>query len=138
MSKEQKNERLNNSTIISVSKLVDLLKEILPEITGEELAIVTHAVQFAHFSRKKGNPYRESCLKICGPTLGPKLLSREGIDWDVPFAPPENPKFTFIDLFAGIGGMRSAFQNLGGLCVFSSEWDKFSQKTYFTNYGEVP
>jgi len=46
--------------------------------------------------------------------------------------------FTFIDLFAGIGGFRLALQDLGGTCVFSSEWDKFSQKTYAANFGEVP
>ncbi len=47
-------------------------------------------------------------------------------------------KFKFIDLFAGIGGIRIPFQELGGECVFSSEWDKFSQKTYEANFGEVP
>lgn len=46
--------------------------------------------------------------------------------------------FTFIDLFAGIGGIRIPFQNLGGECVFTSEWDKFSQQTYDANFGEVP
>ena len=46
--------------------------------------------------------------------------------------------FEFIDLFAGIGGMRLAFQDAGGDCVFSSEWDKDSQKTYEANFGEVP
>jgi DNA (cytosine-5)-methyltransferase 1 len=46
--------------------------------------------------------------------------------------------FTFIDLFAGIGGIRMPFQQLGGKCVFSSEWDKFAQITYAANYGEVP
>jgi DNA-cytosine methyltransferase len=58
--------------------------------------------------------------------------------FDVPFPTPENPHFTFIDLFAGIGGFRLAMQNLGGKCVYSSEWDEQAQKTYFTNYGEVP
>lgn len=47
-------------------------------------------------------------------------------------------KFRFIDLFAGIGGIRLPFQELGGECVFSSEWDKFSQKTYATNFGHLP
>lgn len=47
-------------------------------------------------------------------------------------------KFTFIDLFAGIGGFRIALQNLGGKCIFSSEWDKDAQKTYFTNFGDMP
>jgi DNA (cytosine-5)-methyltransferase 1 len=46
--------------------------------------------------------------------------------------------FAFVDLFAGIGGMRIAFQDAGGHCVFSSEWDKDSQKTYEANFGEIP
>ena len=50
----------------------------------------------------------------------------------------DNPEFTFIDLFAGIGGIRLPFQNLNGQCVFSSEWDKFAQKTYLANFGEMP
>jgi DNA (cytosine-5)-methyltransferase 1 len=50
----------------------------------------------------------------------------------------KNINFHFIDLFAGIGGIRLPFQQLGGECVFSSEWDKFSQKTYAANFGEVP
>lgn len=49
-----------------------------------------------------------------------------------------NEVFTFIDLFAGIGGFRYAMQNLGGKCVFSSEWDKHSQKTYYFNFNEWP
>ncbi len=56
----------------------------------------------------------------------------------VPFLPVENPRFKFIDLFAGIGGFRLALQNLGGKCVFTSEWDKHAQKTYRTNFGETP
>ncbi|RTE67373.1 DNA (cytosine-5-)-methyltransferase [Amphritea opalescens] len=52
--------------------------------------------------------------------------------------PLEKSKFTFIDLFAGIGGIRYPFQQLGGHCVFTSEWDKFAQKTYLENYGEMP
>lgn len=50
----------------------------------------------------------------------------------------QESKFHFIDLFAGIGGIRLPFQKLGGKCVFSSEWDKFAQRTYAANYGEVP
>jgi DNA (cytosine-5)-methyltransferase 1 len=46
--------------------------------------------------------------------------------------------FRFIDLFAGIGGMRMPFEEAGGECVFSSEWDKFAQDTYETNFGERP
>ena len=50
----------------------------------------------------------------------------------------EIPEFKFIDLFAGIGGIRIPFQELGGKCVFTSEWDKFAQKTYRVNFGEEP
>lgn len=58
--------------------------------------------------------------------------------FNVPFPAPENPKFTFIDLFAGMGGFRLAMQAQGGECVFSSEWNGFSQQTYLANFGEMP
>lgn len=68
-----------------------------------------------------------------------RLEAIKGLDGVVPFKQPEgNGKFRFIDLFAGIGGIRLPFQEIGGKCVFSSEWDKFSQKTYAANYGEIP
>ena len=51
---------------------------------------------------------------------------------------PENTEFRFIDLFAGIGGMRIAYEQAGGHCVYSSEWNKYSQQTYFANFGEQP
>lgn len=47
-------------------------------------------------------------------------------------------KFTFIDLFAGIGGMRIGFESAGGTCVYSNEWNKYCQQTYFANFGEQP
>src|SRR3989344_5548251 len=47
-------------------------------------------------------------------------------------------KFTFIDLFSGIGGTRLGFERAGGKCVFSSEWDRYAQKTYAENFGETP
>ena len=48
------------------------------------------------------------------------------------------PKFTFIDLFAGIGGIRLGFEHVGGKCVFSSEFDEDACKTYEANFGEHP
>lgn len=56
----------------------------------------------------------------------------------IPFVAQQNPSFTFIDLFAGIGGFRLAMQANGGECVFSSEWDSAAKQTYYENYGEVP
>ena len=57
---------------------------------------------------------------------------------EIPFPSPNKPKFNFIDLFAGIGGFRIAMQNLGGKCVFTSEWDKYAKQTYKANFGELP
>lgn len=58
----------------------------------------------------------------------------------VPFPGPTSgeEKFTFIDLFAGIGGFRLAMQDFGGKCVFSSEWDNSARKTYRSNFGDIP
>ena len=53
-------------------------------------------------------------------------------------AVPADAGFTFIDLFAGIGGMRIAYEKAGGHCVYSNEWNKYSQQTYFANFGEQP
>lgn len=57
---------------------------------------------------------------------------------NVPFPTPKNYSFKFIDLFAGIGGFRMAMQNVGGKCIFTSEWNNEAQKTYKVNFGEVP
>ena len=49
--------------------------------------------------------------------------------------PPDDADFTFIDLFAGIGGIRMGFEENGGHCVFTSEWDKYAVMTYCENFG---
>ena len=56
----------------------------------------------------------------------------------IPFTSKADSSFTFVDLFAGIGGFRLAMQANGGHCVFSSEWDDAAKQTYYENYGEVP
>ncbi|MBL8004684.1 MAG: DNA cytosine methyltransferase [Candidatus Kapabacteria bacterium] len=56
----------------------------------------------------------------------------------VPFPPIDNYNFTFIDLFAGIGGFRLALQNIGGKCLYTSEWNSDAKITYSLNFGEVP
>jgi len=79
---------------------------------------------------------------LCGyPCMVRECLQQEILFpdvFDVPFPPPEKPRFTFIDLFAGIGGIRLGFQSVGGKCVFSSEWDAAAAKTYQANFGEFP
>lgn len=65
---------------------------------------------------------------VAEPLLMP--LQRQFTFDKIPFPTHKQVKFKFIDLFAGIGGFRIAFQNLGGQCVFTSEIDKYAQKTY--------
>lgn len=68
-----------------------------------------------------------------------KKLKELSMDAHQPaFPAPAKPLFKFIDLFAGIGGFRMAMQQLGGKCVFTSEWDENAKKTYAANYGEYP
>lgn len=64
------------------------------------------------------------------PAIQPNLTLVRG---DKSEAPED---FTFIDLFAGIGGLRRGFESIGGKCVFTSEWDKYSQKTYAANFPD--
>jgi DNA (cytosine-5)-methyltransferase 1 len=119
-------------------------KKLRIEITKPErfdLAHLTHYLQnsnngVAHYFEE---PAVEYLIRVSENMVEePYFQAYLPIKWDVPFPPTEKPKFKFIDLFAGIGGMRIAFQNLGGKCVFTSEWNHFAQKTYEANFGEVP
>lgn len=73
-------------------------------------------------------------LKVTEEALQYKIFET----FNVPFPPVKNPEFKFIDLFAGIGGFRLAMQNLGGKCVYTSEWDLEAKRTYRANFGETP
>lgn len=121
----------------------------------EQAAIITHYLQL--MNNKFGKPYKKEGSAITDKWIDIITKSsatepvREvgdppsaymghlfGEVFNAPFKAITKPKFTFIDLFAGIGGFRIAMQNLGGECVFSSEWDEQAQRTYYANYGEVP
>lgn len=116
----------------------------------EQIAIVSHYLhnqnsKYAQPYKKKAEGLIEDIYNVYQKKYDNQMVSEAGIQYSlfadlfaVPFLPPETPKFTFIDLFAGIGGFRMAMQNLGGKCVFSSEWDTQAKKTYLLNYGEVP
>lgn len=67
-----------------------------------------------------------------------KLSLFKELDYDIPFPPPSKVEFTFIDLFAGIGGFRIPLQWENGRCVFSSEFNPSAQKVYEANFGEFP
>ena len=98
-------------------------------------------LEFAHFLGLKENGERT----ISGWERGEhkpsssKLQLLSEVQTHTPFKQSlTKPAFTFIDLFAGIGGIRLPYQQAGGHCLFSSEWDKFAQKTYAANFGELP
>ena len=120
---------------------------------SEQMAYLTHFIQNHKISHKLS--YSQKALEIIKEVSeylnatdeGNDIVSEPAVDYSYSlfsdivhprFPSVANPKFTFIDLFAGIGGFRIALQSLGGKCVFSSEWDANAQKTYFYNFGEIP
>ena len=120
---------------------------------SEQMAYLTHVIQNHKISHKLS--YSQKALEIIKEVSeylnatdeGNDIVSEPAVDYSYSlfsdivhprFPSVANPKFTFIDLFAGIGGFRIALQSLGGKCVFSSEWDANAQKTYFYNFGEIP
>jgi DNA (cytosine-5)-methyltransferase 1 len=118
-----------------------LIRLIEPEkIVDNRKAIVTHYLH--NIENIESKLYKKDALKhikeldsLVNENTTQYLLFEVN---DVPFPTPKNYQFKFIDLFAGIGGFRLAMQNLGGKCIFTSEWDKEAQKTYRANFGEVP
>ncbi|MEH6618182.1 DNA cytosine methyltransferase [Maribacter arcticus] len=93
------------------------------------------AIEFVKDILTRKNPEEEVTNKVAEEALQYYLFDFKN---NVPFPEPKKPKFKFIDLFAGIGGFRLALQKLGGKCVFTSEWDKYSKLTYEANFGEIP
>lgn len=120
-------------------KYSQIRKRLVPKETSwidDGLAFATHYLQCrengsAHYYRESAEGYLETINESDFDYSIP-------FQYDVPFPPPLNPDFKFIDLFAGIGGFRIAFQEQNGKCVFSSEWNKYAKKTYDANFGEVP
>jgi len=117
----------------TVDELVTLLKtdgldySLLPEVT--------------HYLQSIKTPQQRHYWSLLKRRLSPEQLSlirMADVECRAPFQLPKTSRFTFIDLFAGIGGFRLAFQRTGGRCVFSSEWDRPAQQTYFANFGEIP
>ena len=125
-------------------------KDKLVELEHNKEAIITHFLHnskngVSQFYKKEAVKYTKEILQYKYPEEEiTNIVAEEALQYgifdafDVPFPPIENPKFKFIDLFAGIGGFRLAMQNLGGKCVFTSEWDKYSKQTYEANFGEIP
>lgn len=132
MIKQSKFEKLN---IDGKEYIVNLY---FPE-DNHELAMLTHSSKNAnkHFNNKNKRVVLYKRTDEVPQTVRDKALQQILYN-DCNFPPSNDYKFTFIDLFAGIGGFRLAFQSLKGKCLFSSEWDEDAQKTYFANFGEMP
>jgi DNA (cytosine-5)-methyltransferase 1 len=124
------------------------IRVVEPENNNE--AVLTHYLHnskngVSQFYKKDAIAFTKEILDYKYPEESVTLkVAEEALQYgifetfQVPFPPNENPKFKFIDLFAGIGGFRLALQNLGGKCVFTSEWDKEAKRTYKANFGETP
>lgn len=136
---------------ISLEKVFEKEYKIkLVELESNKEAVITHFLHnnkngVSQFFKKDAVKYTQEILQYEYPKDEiSNIVAEEALQYgifdtfDVPFPPIENPKFKFIDLFAGIGGFRLAMQNLGGKCVFTSEWDKDAKRTYKANFGERP
>jgi DNA (cytosine-5)-methyltransferase 1 len=115
----------------------------------EHKAVLTHYLHNYKNGVKKH--YQKDALKTLGQFIEYKqqeeelsIVAEDALQQllfeveNVPYPTPENYTFKFIDLFAGIGGFRLALQNVGGKCVYTSEWNNEAQKTYRENFGEIP
>lgn len=125
------------------------IRLVEPSSTNHKKAVITHYLHnidngvSKHFKKEADKAIKEYVtykneeenLSLVAEDALQQLLFEVN---DVPFPTPDNYTFKFIDLFAGVGGFRLAMQNLGGKCVFTSEWDKEAQRTYRANFGEVP
>lgn len=134
---------------ISIEELDDKNYQIrLVEPLEEEKAVLTHYLH--NIKNGESKYYQNKALDVLNKYVEYKNEGNFSIVTDqalqqllfevenVPFPTPKKHKFTFIDLFAGIGGFRIAMQNAGGKCVYTSEWNKDAQKTYRENFGEIP
>jgi DNA (cytosine-5)-methyltransferase 1 len=136
--------------LLTTKKVKIWSKDIRPKLnlevdnnSGDGLAYITHYLQnhqngVSQYFKPAANKYLAEIYQEQNVILKPDFNSCFPISWDIPFPPPKKPKFTFIDLFAGIGGIRIAYQNLEGKCVFSCEWNNYAKRTYLANFGECP
>lgn len=118
-----------------MNKLSEIKYSIEHAYTGNDKAYLTHALQgYSVDTDVLTEVVSEPAISYANTH---SLFSGD-IDFDIPFPPPAAPEFTFIDLFAGIGGFRIPLQVNGGKCVFSSEYNPYAQKVYEANFGEFP
>jgi len=136
---------------LQMSEIRERIEEALKDIAikyapeGSDYKAVVHQWIYAILNKKDFfGGSKEICKNLLLKILKERGLYENDAQLALSFAGPsaidfrEGGSISFIDLFAGIGGMRLGFQEAGGICVFSSEFEKNAQETYLRNFNEQP
>jgi DNA (cytosine-5)-methyltransferase 1 len=129
--------------MVKYSTIKKRLKIEVDKTTDNGLAHLTHYFQnningVSKHYKKQATEYLSLIYEELNLVKEPEMQQLLPMQFDVPFPPPIDYDFTFIDLFAGIGGFRIPLQELNGKCVFTSEFNYHAQRAYELNFGEVP
>jgi DNA (cytosine-5)-methyltransferase 1 len=129
--------------MVNYSTVKKKLQIEVDRAVGNGMAHLTHYFQnhingVSQYYKQSANDYFYQLSQELDLAEEPQLQLLLPIAFDVPFPPPEVYDFTFIDLFAGIGGFRIPLQESQGKCVFTSEFNYHAQRTYELNFGEIP
>lgn len=124
------------SSVLAMAQATHFLQSLLHKSGLQIPLLKTTCNKYLHQKWRTITDYID--FEIFGHGVNNEQLSMDFGDIPYPPLPYGEEFFTFIDLFAGIGGFRQAMQKWSGRCLFSSEWDINAQKTYFANYGEMP
>jgi len=143
---------MKNKEKISIEEVCGQAFKIrLEEVSENGKAAFTHYLH-NHLKEESSNRFKTEAIAHVRRALEykytdevPNSVAEDALQYmlfdfknEVPFPEPPKPIFNFIDLFAGIGGFRLALQNLGGKCIYTSEWDEQAKITYKANFGDVP
>jgi len=139
---------MNNESTSFLSQVEAVLAPLAEKYTPEGSEVIAVVHQWAHAIANQENLYAIksnstekaaviNVLKNAGLLENVSEFAKH-LNSETHYSAQKKKRFRFIDLFAGIGGFRISLQSLGGACVFSSEWDKAAQRTYFNNYHEYP
>ncbi len=131
--------------MIKYSTIKKKLKIEVEKFENEGLAHLTHYFQnhtngVSQHYKQSANEYYKEISEELNSVAEPQIQLQQllPLKFDIPFPPQNDYDFTFIDLFAGIGGFRIPLQETKGKCVFTSEFNHWAQRTYEHNFGEVP
>ena len=129
--------------MIKYSKIKEQLRIEVDKNTDNGLAHLTHYFQnhvngVSQHYETHAKEYLTQISSELQLVEEPQMQQLLPMNFDVPFPPPKDYDFTFIDLFAGIGGFRIPMQELNGKCIFTSEFNFHAQRAYELNFGEVP